>query len=483
MRTCFRFTQQTQNRAKRESLLLCCLPCSYNERNGRSLRALLTVGKSGPRRKGEPTMKSKSFTISLAIGSLGVWGIIHAASPSDFEIAIVPASADVAVNRSPGGTLSGSVDLSVELTTVIDGVEGWAFGIILNPGADVSMSVTRIAPGEGVMTVNDGAPPEFCRIRYYEPGDPPTTDIGNCDTTPCEDIETQVAAVAQEVIIDFARSVALPATNRFAVLDLTLWASPSDEGVQGTVEFTDSVDVPPIGTFVVWAETSFRPATIQGGTLSFVESDAVLFVSPGLKAAVACELGVTDPTPADMLGLTVLRAISSDITDLTGIEYALNLEDLSLDINQISDLSPLEALTNLEDLHLEDNPLSCHAYCEVIPRIRANNPGIGVSHDPLPGHCVCNPTVEFRRGDANTDGALNMADAIFILQHLFANGPTPTCLDAADANDAGAIDLADGIYILQNLFADGRAIPPPNGVCGMDPTPDQVECMSYEHCP
>ncbi len=76
----------------------------------------------------------------------------------------------------------------------------------------------------------------------------------------------------------------------------------------------------------------------------------------------------------------------------------------------------------------------------------------------------------FIRGDSNRDGAVNIADGVYILQNLFAQGPPIFCPDAGDANDDEGVNIADAIYILQNLFAQGPAIPPPTGACGPDPT-------------
>ena len=106
----------------------------------------------------------------------------------------------------------------------------------------------------------------------------------------------------------------------------------------------------------------------------------VYFADPKLKELVEMELWVTDPTPADMLGLTFLDASGLGIADLTGLEYALNLrtfecthsqisdlsplagldklENLAFNTNQISDLSPLAGLSNLRSLNLHDNEIS-----------------------------------------------------------------------------------------------------------------------------
>ncbi|MFN0058668.1 MAG: proprotein convertase P-domain-containing protein [Planctomycetota bacterium] len=91
----------------------------------------------------------------------------------------------------------------------------------------------------------------------------------------------------------------------------------------------------------------------------------------------------------------------------------------------------------------------------------------------------------FRRADANADGALNIADAIFILSWLFAAGsPTPSCVDAADANDDGSGNIGDAIFVLSALFLAGAPPPPPPGsVCGPDPTADALGCLAFPPCP
>ena len=79
---------------------------------------------------------------------------------------------------------------------------------------------------------------------------------------------------------------------------------------------------------------------------------------PGLKAAIEETLWVSDPTPTDMLGLTHLEAQARNISDLTGLGYAENLQSLSLRFNHVSDLYPLGGLANLSSLSLNDNEVS-----------------------------------------------------------------------------------------------------------------------------
>jgi hypothetical protein len=90
----------------------------------------------------------------------------------------------------------------------------------------------------------------------------------------------------------------------------------------------------------------------------------------------------------------------------------------------------------------------------------------------------------FRRGDANSDGNVDVSDAVFILQWLFSGGGPPSCPDAADGNDSGGIDLSDAVYILSSLFLGGCRLPWPGPeACRADPTPDALgECSTQPQC-
>jgi hypothetical protein len=83
----------------------------------------------------------------------------------------------------------------------------------------------------------------------------------------------------------------------------------------------------------------------------------------------------------------------------------------------------------------------------------------------------------FRRGDANDDGAVNLADPIFTLNFLFRGGPLPRCEDAVDANDDGRMDIADPVFTINFLFLGGPEPPAPGPFSpDFDPTPDGLSC-------
>lgn len=82
----------------------------------------------------------------------------------------------------------------------------------------------------------------------------------------------------------------------------------------------------------------------------------------------------------------------------------------------------------------------------------------------------------FRRGDPNQDGQVNLADAIFLIQYLFNDGPAPACLSAASSNGDNLADLSDAIFLIQYNFNDGSPPPSPFPACGAAPGTDTLGC-------
>jgi len=93
------------------------------------------------------------------------------------------------------------------------------------------------------------------------------------------------------------------------------------------------------------------------------------------------------------------------------------------------------------------------------------------------------PVPTFRRGDANQDGDVSIADPIQLLGYLFQSVPN-SCTMSLDSNDDGGADLADAIHLLAYLFSSGGTPPAPFGVCGIDPTSGgSLTCVSHAACP
>lgn len=54
--------------------------------------------------------------------------------------------------------------------------------------------------------------------------------------------------------------------------------------------------------------------------------------------------------------------------------------------------------------------------------------------------------------------------------------------DAGDANDDGTVDLSDPLGLLEYLFEGGEPLPEPGPACGVETTPDGLECTAQPGC-
>jgi von Willebrand factor type A domain/Dockerin type I domain len=58
-------------------------------------------------------------------------------------------------------------------------------------------------------------------------------------------------------------------------------------------------------------------------------------------------------------------------------------------------------------------------------------------------------------GDANTDFAVNVSDAVFIINYVFVGGEAPAPLYIADANCDDAVNVSDAVYVINYVFVGG----------------------------
>ena len=114
----------------------------------------------------------------------------------------------------------------------------------------------------------------------------------------------------------------------------------------GVIDFSDFLN------FV----NDFGKASLEGG-----DENDVNIPDVNLRAVIADSLGKGHDeaiTRAEMATLTHLEAKEANISDLTGLEFAINLTYLWLTGNPITDLSPLCDLTNLTGLVLFGNTIT-----------------------------------------------------------------------------------------------------------------------------
>ena len=127
-----------------------------------------------------------------------------------------------------------------------------------------------------------------------------------------------------------------------------------------TVEFV----IPPLSpeTFRVSLTVIDKHGNTGGASSGTVDVPSLLpeqpvsIPDPNLAAAIRKEIGETITTRT-LFNLIELSTASSEITDITGIEYASNLRSLGLS-GSISDISSLSDLTQLRALYIPNNNIS-----------------------------------------------------------------------------------------------------------------------------
>ncbi|MEH7274978.1 fibronectin type III domain-containing protein [Neobacillus vireti] len=125
-------------------------------------------------------------------------------------------------------------------------------------------------------------------------------------------------------------------------------------------------DLEPLTEYEISIDAIDKDGIIWGSAYSYVktpsipEGELVQFKDEALEKAVhdALHIHSRDLYESDMKVLTSLDSSNRGIKALDGLEYAVNLEELLLDLNEVSNLEPIAGLTNLVHLSLSKNKLS-----------------------------------------------------------------------------------------------------------------------------
>ena len=60
-------------------------------------------------------------------------------------------------------------------------------------------------------------------------------------------------------------------------------------------------------------------------------------------------------------------------------------------------------------------------------------------------------------GDANGDRAVNIGDAVYVINYIFKGGKNPVPIEAGDANCDHAVNVGDAVYVVNFIFKGGPA--------------------------
>ncbi len=277
--------------------------------------------------------------------------------------------------------------------------------------------------------------------------------------------------VISVVVLSLERSVSLPPTGRFPVLRLALEADvPLMDCTATVVEFEDGLRGPgaAVNNRVAYGVRSIDPVRESAPVNICAAADVE--VSPNDVVFGVTPIGETQTVDVEITNsggstLTVTLTLFESSPGTFAIDSGADTIDIPAD-------SSVSVPVSYEPQ--SDDPE------QAVLEIETNVPD-----DPMIAVPISSGDAIFLRGDANRDGAVNLADFIRILDGLFGDGGAPRCLDAADANDDGKVDVSDSVRGLGWLFSGGRALPRPGTEsCGKDPSGDSLRlCPSGEACP
>ena len=121
------------------------------------------------------------------------------------------------------------------------------------------------------------------------------------------------------------------------------WTS-SFRDIISALDYPGQVGEPPVIT---------QPDVLPGGQVHFPDPILQAAVSKGIRRSPNIPITVDA-----MKRLNQLDLAGMGVSDLTGLEFAINLTRLGFPGNQISDLSPIAGLINLQELRANDNHIS-----------------------------------------------------------------------------------------------------------------------------
>lgn len=141
---------------------------------------------------------------------------------------VTAAAFDMLVLPPGSGLVSHSgatADFSVSLATRVAETLGWSFGLALETDEGVDASITDAWLGRDVLTLRNGALPDFIETSFYKGGSL-EEKAGDCDAEDplsCQGIDAR--AIAQRVIIDSSGEVTLPISHELSVLGVSVYGA------------------------------------------------------------------------------------------------------------------------------------------------------------------------------------------------------------------------------------------------------------------
>jgi len=226
---------------------------------------------------------------------------------------------------------------------------------------DVRLNLLEVTAGSPTMTIIASLQARGVTVDFLPQREPPNIAVSTHWYIPANTTSSLPFGVSDNAAYGSHIGVTASSSNPDLVPDTGLVVS-QDAGSYRMLTVTPATDQ--TGTTTITLTATNGPGLSNHVTMELTvvaaTPQAVAFGDPKLESILRSTLvrptGIL--TSFDLLALTTLYAPSAQITNLSGLEWAVNLTSLTLFNNRITDLSPLAGLTNLNALYLRQNRLS-----------------------------------------------------------------------------------------------------------------------------
>ena len=264
-----------------------------------------------------------SLADSTATASITAWNIVDTATytatitPTTSGDVVISIPADVATNAADNANTASdthtvTVDMDAPTVRIFTPRNEWNEPVTQSEAFNVRIKFSEAVSG-------------------FEPADVSLADSSATATVTSLDTSNNITYTA----------TITPTASGAVYINILEGVATDTAGNLNTAAYTDTVAVSiPGGDTVDIPDTQLT--TILRGYLNLTVNQPI--TTEGLK------------------GLIWLNANTASITDLTGLEHAINLTWVLMTRNNVSDISDLAGLTNLTELYLSDNNVSDISY-------------------------------------------------------------------------------------------------------------------------
>jgi len=216
--------------------------------------------------------------------------------------------------------------------------------------------------------------------------------------------------------------------------ELSYTATAEDNNCDGTELIISIEDVPSWCTVTDVTVTGTAGCDSEDTQFNVIVSDGSL--ADTLSVSIDVDHSNEPPSIADHDDLTMYNG-----SELVFEPQVTDPDDEDVDIEFLS----IPAWATVQD----------NIVTGTVPMIRSNDT-VSVAASDFCGADTMSFTIEtFVCGDADENEMVDIDDAVFIIQYVFASGPEPVPPESADVDCTGMVDIDDVVYIIQYVFASG----------------------------